>query len=272
MDFRQAYDPFRALGSAWKLLWKAPLALFLGGFLLWISDPWTGSEGQGVGRFDFDHGEFRLEEMAELAPFVGFGLCCGFLLFFFHCLLRIGYGAVVQRVMVTGEEQLADLFRPRGLYPSMLLGMLLHILLVFLALLPFGALVGGGIWFAEHGTPEPMVAFVGICGAIAWLPFFCWIFLGVVLIPEAVAIEGWGPFDALARSWSLTRGRRLHLFFYTLCTTIAALIGCCGCIPGMIFTYSWVTVAWYESYVRLTADESVPPMGIDREPAAEPRA
>ncbi len=268
MEFRTAYDPFRALGCAWRILWRAKLTMFLGGFLLLITDPWSDGPGGGTHQLQLDKCDMGNGLWPLLQGPVGIGLLLALILMFvaflFHCLLRVGYGAAVQRVMVTGKEDIADLFRPRGLYGTMVFGMLLHILLVVLASAPFGLIVWGGFLIDQSIGLELPLALAGVCLGVCYFFVWIWILLGLLLIPEAIAIEGLDPVSAVSRSWSLTRGHRLMLFLYAFVQVVLVVASFfCLCCLGVFVTSTWSTIAWYESYVRLTMPERDGGLWID---------
>ncbi len=261
MNFRRAYDPGRALSNAWKLLWKAPLSMFLGGVLLMV----TGGGGPN-GSWQFDDGDFNFGalESAAIASLIGFGCLIGVGLFVFNSLLRVGFGAAVQRVMTTGKEDVADLFRPRGLLLSMIVSQILVVIVIFLAAIPFGLAIGGGFLVAGGTSWPPVLVISVIAFCVGWFVVWIWVILGLSLVPEAISIEGLGPIDALERSWSLTTGYRLELFLYSVVMFLVSIAGLLACCVGLLVTGPWTYIAWYESYVRLTQPKPEGGFWIDR--------
>ena len=60
MDFREAFDPVRALGSAWRLILRAPLTLIAGGAFVVLT-------GGGPQNFSFSFEDQRLHWFGALA-------------------------------------------------------------------------------------------------------------------------------------------------------------------------------------------------------------
>ena len=125
MHFREAFDPFRALQSAFALLRKAPLALLVGGFLLWICDevlPSIGFSGDGSHKVDltgldakqvWDTANQILRDSvtAISLTIVAFALTLALAGFLLAALLRVGMARATERVMTEGEAELEDLFQ-----------------------------------------------------------------------------------------------------------------------------------------------------------------
>ena len=86
MRFSQAYDPFRALPAAWKILIKAPLTMLVGGLLMLIAD---GGCNTGTNYSDGGH---MSEEEVVLFLIVG-AVCCllGIALWLFGALVMVGF-------------------------------------------------------------------------------------------------------------------------------------------------------------------------------------
>jgi uncharacterized membrane protein (DUF485 family) len=254
MHFREAYDPFRSLGRAWDLLWKAPLVLLLGGLMVAWSWP-IDSDTLGVsikGRLD----EASAETVAIGAAAGGFVCCFSIALFLFHALVRIGFSRAVERLLGGATPRFGELFEPRGLYGSMV-GTLFLVVVIFLASLAPAAVVAAAAVAAQVTLENPYVT-AGI--AVALGPFaiavFAYVMLGVWLAPDAVAFEQMRPTEAIARSWILVRGNRWCLFLYLLVLAVARFLGLILCCVGALVTIPWVTVAGRESYLRMVRGDS----------------
>lgn len=251
MEFRRAYDPFRALDGAWKLVKLRPMVLLLGAFVLLISDC-SGSSFEYHEERDFPE---VLREVV-LPPLAMLACVLGIVLFLLGSLVRCGLATAVERVALTGEEQGGDLFKSRGRLLSMVLTQLLSILLYLLAALPFLAIMAlvAAIGGTMADAAEAAIAF-GFLAALVCLPGYIYVVLGFTLAPQAVAFEGVGPIAAVLRSWSLVAGNRLWLFWYLLVSFVTTLVAFCCCIlPGLPMTMAW-SLAGHEAYLRLIRDD-----------------
>ena len=257
MEFRRAFDPVRALGSAWTLMIRAPLTLIGGGILITLTD------------CDFTSGvsAARDEEVwrdPRVLAAGGVACCLGLLLFLFNCLLQVGFAGALQRVMVTGEQRFSDLFKDRGLWLGMVVARVIKFFLLLFSFLPFFFLCVAPILIAAAlGLPAVGVVAGGIF-ALCYLPIWVYVLLGFLLVEQAVAVESKNPVEALQRSWELARGNRLHLLLFAIVTTIVELAGLLLCCFGVLFTSAWSYAAWYESYVRLTLPQPAEGMWVDR--------
>ena len=254
MDFVSAFDPIRALGSSGRLIRRAPLTLLFGGILLTLTDP-ASNEGW----------RWRISADDEFEWLIAGGLTClGCLLFLvafaINGLVQVGLAAAVQRVMLTGEEQFKDLFRDRGLWLNMILTRIMKSLIMLVSVLPAAFLAGGPIFIGHLFDLYELGVVAGVALVLAYVPIVIYVMLGLLLMEQAVAIEGKLPFEALERSWEIARGNRIQLFGYALLLGIVSLVGVCACCVGYFFTSAWAWVAWNESYLRLT--QSVPPEGL----------
>jgi len=275
MDFRQAFDPFRALGVSYRLLRRAPLTLLLGGFLLAVTDLANSAEFQG--RFGWDQIGFgdRIR-LTWISP-----VFCGLwiLLFPIHSLLLVGYPGALQRVMVTGEQRFKDLFQDRGLWLSMVLARLMKLALVLLTLLPFYVLIGVPVFVAGRMDIGWLGVTAAVLFSLAYLPVWGYVMLGFLLVEGAVAIEGKRPIEAVQRSWQVAEGNRLRLLLYllvmigleivsSLILALVLLLTCCLGLPLVVILSFlpaiWIEAAWFESYLRFALP--APPEGnwVDR--------
>lgn len=242
MRFRDAYDPFRALGGAWTLIRRAPATILTGGFLIAIFN-----QGPSFG--------FELSgEDWEVA--LACAVCMVALAFYLLVsLFSVGFATAVERVAVQGQERIGDLFRARGRYWSMVLGQILLALLIMAAAVPF-VLVSAGVGFlvAAMGGEEAGVA-VGALTFLLLLPALLYLWLGLAFVPHAIAFERKTPFEAVTRSLGLVRGNRLWLFWFYLVMIVFELLGLCCCGVGIIATTTVGTIASYEAYLRLVRDD-----------------
>src|SRR5262245_41966158 len=116
MSFAEAYDPFRSIAAAWRILARAPLPILVGGILLVL----TGGVRLGGTRVleihDFDFGVFAL-----VHALLCLGCCVGLVLFLANCWLTIGFGNSVEEIARTGQGDVATVFEPKGRFVAMLL-------------------------------------------------------------------------------------------------------------------------------------------------------
>ena len=244
MDFRQAYDPVRALGVSWRLLRHALLTVFLGALLV------VGSEVDNQFQYVRPPWDWTSNLRGALWAIPSWIWCTGVVSFLFNCLLRIGFAGAVQRVMATGEERFRDLFQDRGLWLTMVLTRLLKMSLLVVAGLPFVILIQGPIFAASYANMESLGVVAGIVFALAYAPIWCFVVLGFVLAEQAVAIERKGPVEAIQRSWDLAEGNRLQLLGYSLILLVVQFSGVLLCGVGLLVTAPWAATARFESYLR----------------------
>jgi hypothetical protein len=239
MHFRDAYDPFRALGGAWNLVARAPATLVVGTLLLFFLEAFSVS--------------LSVDESGVLLPTLVSACCCFGLVFWLaSCLLQIGLAGAVQAAARGERERFGILFEPRERFLALLLARVGKWLAWMVSSLPFGVMVGGPIALGEALDLEPLGIVAGVLGGLLYLPLWAWLVLGLVLVEEAVAFEGRDPVAAFRRSFELARGHRLQLLAYTLVMLVLTLGGCCLCLIGVLVTGPWARLAWFESFQRLS--------------------
>jgi len=247
MHFREAYDPFRALGGAWNLVTRAPATLIVGALLLCLCD----HRGLGL-RFEEGHPALLL----LAGPLAA--LCCLALLglWVLSCVLTLGLAEGVTRAAQGQPERFGVLFEVRGRLLDLLLASLLRGLAWLALALPFGVMVAGPIALGAAFDLEPLGLVLGVLGGLAYLPLAVWLWLGLLLVPEAVAFEGRAPLEAFRRSFELVRGQRLRLLFFVLVLWVLTVGGLCLCFVGVFLTAPWARLAWFESFHRLSAGQA----------------
>lgn len=78
------------------------------------------------------------------------------------------------------------------------------------------------------------IAALGVLGAIAAFVFFCYALTKLSLSTPVIAIEGQlNPLAALRRSWQLTKGNSLRLFFFYLLIVVAYFV--ISVLIGLLF-------------------------------------
>jgi len=253
MDFNVAYDPFRALQTSWQALKKAPLPLIVGGVVLLITQGGGGGGGNFGTSFDRNE-EIDWEKIAPLLiGIVGFFCCLGIVFFVISSWVRIGFANTVEEVLRTGDGDVGRVFDGKGRVLSMILARLLAGLIVLASILPFGlvALIAA---LATDGFDRNEGIGVGIllAGLVLYLPVILYVGLGVALVEQAVALEGLEPVESVRRSWSLVRGHRWMLLWYSIATGIFSAIGICACCIGIFLTGTMTEIAKSESFLALT--------------------
>ena len=252
MPFHLAYDPIRALRSAWGLFTRAPFPLFVGGVLCWLLD---GGSPLGALLRDHDH---RIE-LREVLGLLGIGLCCSLIGLFVVTWSSLGLAHAVRETMEDRPAGFSALFETSGRYVEMLLVRVLLFVLHVLLLLPFGGVFLAAVLLRQSAHLHPAAVLLGAgCAALAYLPVYVYVALGLSLAIPAVAVEGARPTEALRRSWSLVRGNRPQLLVYWIALAVFVLLGLFLCCVGVVLTGALGQVTVYESYVRLVASEAPP--------------
>jgi len=253
MEFNQAYDPFRALQTSWQALKKAPLPLIIGGVVLLI----TGGGGGGGGNIgsSFEGKEdVNWDVMAPLIlGFVGLFCCLGIVFFVISSWVRIGFANAVEEVLRTGDSDVGKVFDGRGRLGSMILARLLAGVIVVASILPYGLVLLIAVLATEgFHRDEELGAGILVAGLIPCLPIIVYVGLGVALTDQVVALEGLQPVDSVRRSWSLVKGHRWMLLWYSIVTGFFAIIGICACCIGVFLTGTMTEIAKSESFLALT--------------------
>lgn len=268
MHFHEAYDPFRALKSAFGLVRKAPAALLIGGLLLWICEDvhllgnFGGEQKVDLSNVDPADSERVREVAGQLGEMLAVGVAsalgvflCGLAIagFLFGSLVRVGMARSVERALSEGADEIEDLFQSRGRWGSMVLTRLLQGLVEFAAALPGLAIIALAVIATLAATDDGAVAAgVGVVAALLYVPVLVYVWLGVMLAPYAAAVEGMGPTEALSRSWALVRGHRWTLLLYWLVMALVQVLLLCACCCMLLFLpKTWAETAGFESYLRL---------------------
>jgi lysylphosphatidylglycerol synthetase-like protein (DUF2156 family) len=252
MTFADAFDPIRALQSAWKLVGRSPAPLIAGGVFLTL----FGDLPAATLRFDAKHG-------ADILPaLLGLGLCCGIVGLLLSSWVSIGLANATEKTLTAGSARFEDLFESKGRFFDMVIARLLLWVIGVATMLPLIAVIVlaalGGSALDLHGA---LIALAIVTSILLWLPVFLYVNLGTSLATKAVAIDGLKPTEALRRSWDLARGHRLRLFVYWIALLVFTLLGLCLCCIGVLFTGAVTQVAANESYLALKgpAEPSAPP-------------
>jgi hypothetical protein len=269
MIFREAFDPFRALGAAFRVFARSSSALLLGGFLIWLCDlaPQVGSQisQHSFSGLNAEHWQSVDQASREVlnaaramfagltALLMGFACMLGIAAWLFRCFLLVGFARCVERTLTLGRAEPAHLFDARGRWVAMALTSLLCGIINVLAVVPGIAAVGLTAALVIAGTDSGVAGGVSAgLVALAYIPVAVYVWLGVALSGYAVALEGMDPTEAIARSWLLMRGHRWQLVWFWLVMTVPQVFCCLCCLlflPAMI-----EHTAWVESYLRLVRE------------------
>jgi len=251
MDFNQAFNPIRALQSAWKALAQAPLPLILGGVILVLAGGW----GSGVQFRSGEHG--RPLEVFPYYPLLvglaGIFCCLAIVCFLVSSWVKIGLANSVEEVLRTGHTEVDHVFQAKGRFVNMIGSRILCKLIGIAATLPFvGLVVVAAILTRGFELRHGLAVLVIASGSLVYLPIWAYVLLGVSLADQAVALEGADPIAAIRRSWSLASGNRLMLFVYWIALFVFTLAGVCLCCVGVFLTGTLARAALSESYLALT--------------------
>lgn len=255
MEFNQAYDPFRALQTSWKALKQAPLPLIIGGVVLMITGGGGGGGGGGNFGNSFEGGQDVNWDVLGpmLVGVAGIFCCLGIVFFVVSSWVRIGFANTVEEVLRTGDGDVGRVFDGKGRLLSMILARLLAGLIVVASMLPYGLVVLVAALATEGFARDQEIGIaLLVAGGLLYAPIVIYIGLGVALSDQAVALEGLQPVDSIRRSWSLVRGHRWMLLWYSIVTGIFAVIGLCACCIGIVLTGTMTEIAKSESFLALT--------------------
>lgn len=246
MNFADAFDPVRALQSAWRLLARAPLALFVGGAVCWFF-----SDSPSFGFSLQEHHGFTPQHVLTL---LSVGLCCGIIALLFSSWAALGLAHATEKTMQGEPAQFGDLFATRGRFVDMVLLRVLLFLIASGVCLPFVAIALAGAFANDvlH-VHEAVVVLACLFIGLAYLPVCVYVVLGCSLAVRVLAIDGATPTEAVRRSWDLVRGNRLRLFVYWLALWVFMLLGLVLCCVGVVLTGAISEVAMNESYLALEA-------------------
>jgi hypothetical protein len=264
MQFAQAFDPFRSIQAAWKLLKQTPLTVLIGGLLLAFLD----SGGGGVGNtfnWNTNHADHQgFDEVWEqvrpwLLVLVPIAICVGLVMFVISSWLRVGFARAIELGLRTGKDDIGKVFDSAGRFGAMLLARLLCGLILFAAFIPL-VCAGLALWFAEENLhlENGMLVMLGIAALLLWLPFYVYLALGLSLVSPVIALEDLGPTAGVARAWQLARGHRWPLLWFWIVTSIFSGLGVCACCIGALITMPMAQAMHVEAYVALKSGDQYP--------------
>ncbi len=248
-----AFQPTRVLSSAWDLMTKAPLPLWVGGLIVVIVQG-LGGFGGGGGNIQID-GQDAEEWVWLIVPmmFISFGLSV--LVMGVTAWLKTGYYNGVRTVMRDGDVEFDRLYRAEGRWLTVFLTMLLQGVLTFAATLPLvlivlAAIFAGNAMGIDGGGRAGLILLV----VLLYIPVLVYVHLGLVLMVFPAALDGFGPVESMRESWALADGERLQLFLIGLLQFGLFLVGLLACCVGAIGAGILAEVMWCEAYVQATRD------------------
>src|SRR4051812_33638703 len=257
MRFEQAFDPFRSIQAAWKLLKQAPLTVLFGGLLVWFFTGGGGGFGWreqwGSSRWPTDPHELFEQLKPMLFILLPILVCAGTVMFLFACWLQVGFARAIENTMRTGRDEVGKVFNGSSRFAQMVIARLLCSLIFVASVLPLVA-VAIALWLVERASNLPLGAVLLIFGlaALLWLPFFFYVLLGLELVVPVIAYEDSSATGGIARAWRLASGHRLQLALFWIVMTIFGGIGCCACCIGLLLTAPMSQVMRFEAYLALT--------------------
>jgi hypothetical protein len=257
MTFEEAFDPIRSLKASWSALKIAPAPMWVGGILMFVLDGGGGGGGFNPG------GMQNRQDMEEILPVIiavgGLACCMGLVFWVLASWIWIGFANSVEEVLRTGTGDVGRVFESKGRLVTMMLARLLAGLLAVLSLVPMVIAVGAAAFLgAEEILPEVAAIGMGVAGGIVGFLVFIYVALGLVFVPQVVALEGLDVVESISRSWSLAQSRRLRLFFYYFVIYVFMLLGFCLCCIGVFATGALFSISRVESYLAFTRSNDLP--------------
>lgn len=147
----------------------------------------------------------------------------------------------------------------------------------------YGAISIAGTVFAALGflpalfmDGEELIQGLFFLGGALWalmvLIAFAYVFLGLVFVDHAIALDELPVMEAIGRSWSLASGNRLWIFLYSLVYGLIFLVvavpGYCFCLVGVFLSfpiaYVMMDFGFVEGYLRRTRPDEIGSWSIEQ--------
>ena len=281
MDFKDAFDPVRAIRHGVECLKREPVPVLVGGFLMFVlnacqgqgnqfpsssgESPWGNGEDPFGGGNPFEGMDEAM--MAAMLALAGVACCIGIAVFLIKSFIEPGTYRVGERITVDGSAGLDTLFSGKDVWLSMmgykLLTAVISVGVFAVFALPGGLVIALAIVKDQHDPSIPLIAAGVALLLLLALPALIYVALGLQLGSYAVSLDRVGTLEALDRSWTLARGNRLRLFWFNfvagLVAIAAAFVGMLACCVGMIVTVpaatGAITCAQANAYLMLTRDD-----------------
>lgn len=260
MDFKDAFDPFRALRHGFAALQKEPASVIVAGLLLVVLDSCQGGGGNNVPS-DMGSGSGMDETVAAvIAVMALIGCCLGIFVLLAKSFVEPGAFRIGERLTIDGTSGLDPLFSGKDVWLSMLGYKVLSALITFgvfvVAALPGGLLLGAAFALADGGDPNmPLAVLGGLLMAVLVIPVAIYVGLGLALGSVIISLDRLTTMEALERSWSLAKGNRFQLFIFNLVNGLVVFVGLLMCCVGMIPARGVVVCATANAYLLHTRDD-----------------
>lgn len=250
MPFRDAFDPARALESAWAGVRRAPWILLLGGLLLSFFHPALHGAASG-------DEEVRREWLKLLIPAILLGCGCGLLVvWLLYSWFYAGFVNTCSRLYRTGAVEIGELFSDRGRFVSIFVVCLLRFGVFGLTVVPVAAIFFASFLLHQEARIDDDITIpAGVLASLLYLPVAIYVWLGFGLAKLCAAVDGLGPVEAMGRSWDLVRGNRWLFLVYAVLMCFVTLLGVLCCCFPVVFTTAWTEAAYVDSYLALTRGE-----------------
>lgn len=294
MEFEGAFDASRTIKHGWWAFKQRPIALFFAAMLAHCGE--GGGSGNTSGSSssdtpDIDIGDWGQGDMF-IAPLEALGnglglqlplatgmpggaelgviaavvfavLGCGCLFWIFKSWWNPGYIRLQHDAIAEGKGGPLRLFSG-GDKTLSFMGYGLLSMAIILGIGSLAATPGGLVLAAGAVLEQPQVTAVGgILMAVLMLPAILYVHLGLVLAPQAMALDGLGTLAAVSKSWKLMSGNRFQYIWFSVVCFLYALfmvvIGLLACLIGVLFTVhialAVIDTAKTEAYLLLTRDD-----------------
>lgn len=252
-----AFDPFRCLGSVWRLLKTAPLVVIVGGILLsFLSNPTAGLQFALPNEPGTDPDAF-LQQLQNYLPLVSavllFGMVGSLLL---SSWLALGHARAIEKAMRTGEDDLGMVFSTGGRFGAMVLTKLISGLIQIGVALPLLGVWGVLLFFVNEGRMESGAAIlIGLAAGVIWLMAVLYVYLGLLMAVPIAALEPVSAGEAIRRSFQLANGRRWSLLLFSLVSGVFAVLGLVACCVGVFLTSAMAMAMPTEAYLMHTRSD-----------------
>lgn len=260
MELAQAFDPLRSVRVAGTLFRRAPLTVFLGGLLPLVLQLALQLPLQFVLPLPFLFGSAPRDVIAWRALPIVFlaalavGLACGAL----SCWIDVGIGRAIELALRNGNEEVRTIFRGADRFWTMVLARVLTTLAYLLLILP--TVLAMLVLLVVLNLQIPYV-FKALALLALWagsLAAVLYLYLGFSMVTAIIAFEKCSATEAIAKSWSLARGKRLQLLWFQVFLCLLSIAGTLACFIGLLVALPLMEVMRYEAYLALANGKQYP--------------
>ncbi|QDT66179.1 hypothetical protein [Calycomorphotria hydatis] len=167
----------------------------------------------------------------------------------------LGVASIALSLVRGKSAEISDLFTGINKLPQALLNGLVFFILIYLPMLPGGAVMVAGA--AIGGNDEDTFLAIGgimiLLGGIATFYISLrMMFFQLIIVDETNNDSGLQP---LSNSWRITSGHGLRIFLLILLSMVIQMAGMMACCVGLLFSTPLITIMFTEAYehARLTA-------------------